>query len=247
MRRVLALSLSAVLVLLVGCTASYNKRLDQTLEDMKYRQKLNQYLGAPAEDKFKELVIFLRPPKPLEQSKEFLLTPTGGLHDLEASFFDRNKPGTLRLHVLARRKVAKAPAKKKDAQAEQAPTVARGVFKTDVAGELANDFGATEENLAKVQEYSPGKRRNSYKRIQFVSPTSGDTIRVYLYENKSENYDVALIWDIPKGQEKDTTISNGIELCLESFATGRRADHQFVTGGAGGEGPAEGEGGAAPF
>jgi len=239
MKRVLALSMSAILVLLMGCgSASYNKRLDKTLADMKYRQRLDQYLTPPAADKVKEIGIFLRPPKPLAQSKEFLLTPTADLHDLEASFTDLSKPGSLRLHVLARRKVAKAAAKK--GAPPPAESAARGVFKADVFAQLANDFGATEENLAKAVDYNAGKK-NAFKRIQFVSPTSGDQIRVYLYENKRENYDVALIWDVPKGQEKDATTGTGIELSLESFAAGMRANRLFETGGGEGEGAAEGE------
>src|SRR5262245_50478875 len=118
MKRALVVALSATLLLALGCgTKSYEIRLSQTLATLKYRQRLDQYLNPAAEDKFKELNVFLRPPKPLSQTKEFQLTSVPGLFDLEASFVDLQKPNDgLRLYVLARRKAAnKGAAKKKEA------------------------------------------------------------------------------------------------------------------------------------
>src|SRR4051794_24170736 len=143
MKRVQALSLSASLMLLLGCsTASYNARLEKTLADKKYAQKLDQYLMPPVGEKFKELNIFLRPPKPLAQAKEFLLTAAPpGYYEVETSFFDQGKANAaLRLHVLARHKSSASRQTKKGAPPP--PTAQRGDFKSDVLGLLANDFGA---------------------------------------------------------------------------------------------------------
>ncbi|MEO6807614.1 MAG: hypothetical protein ABI353_00685 [Isosphaeraceae bacterium] len=232
MRRILALSLSASLVCVLGCgTDSYNRRLEHTLNDLKYRQRLDQYLSPPAQDQFQGLAIFLRPPKPLVPSKEFQLPTTPGLFDLTTSFYDpASKPKSpgLRLHVLARRKVKKAPPKKGAPPPE--PEVPRGDFRQDVQVLLASELGATEENFLKFQDMT-AKNKTAFKRLTFTSPIlNNDQIRVFLYTNKRDNYDVALIWDIPPGVEKTPPVTEGQELTLGSFATGAKASQQFANG-----------------
>jgi hypothetical protein len=232
MKRALAVLCCATLTVAVGCgERSYERRLDKTLADMKYRQRLDQYLIPPVQGKFKELGIFLRPPKPLAQSTQFLLTSAEpGKYDLESSFFNQGAPTGLRLHVLARRKQAKkAPTK---GAAPPADTANRGPFQQDVLSLLASNFGAAEA-LQNPRVQNVSAKRNAFKRITFPSPTGSD-VRVYLYNR--DPYDVALVWDIPKG-----TTSTGIDLCLESFAVGPKAIRQFE-GGVGDEEAAGGKG-----
>jgi len=242
MKRVQALSLSASLMLLIGCsTASYNARLEKTLADKKYAQKLDQYLNPPVGEKFKELNIFLRPPKPLEQAKDFLLTSVPGLYEIEASFFDPAKANaaSLRLHVLARHKAAVNRNTPKGAPPP--PSVQRNEFKSDVLGLLANDFGATEQNWAKMQDTK--LKSNAFKRVIFNAPSNPtDQVRLYLYNNKAESYDVALIWVVPADVAKDAAVTQGIDLSLESFAVGGKAVQRFATGGGEDESVGGGEG-----
>ena len=86
---------SASLVVAWGCGNSYDIRLNKTLEDMKYRKRLDEMLMPPlTKNKFEELLIFVRPPKKLELAKEFLLPlPEPGKFDLEASLLDTGKAG----------------------------------------------------------------------------------------------------------------------------------------------------------
>lgn len=230
MRRIPALSVSALLVCVLGCGAdSYNRRLEHSLNDLKYRQRLDRYLNQPAQGKFQDLAIFLRPPKPLVPSKEFQFSTTPGLFDLTTSFYDpQSKPEApgLRLHVLARRKIKKAPLK--EGAPPPPPEVARGDFRQDVQVLLASELGATEENFLKFQDMTT-KNNTAFKRLTFTSPIlNNDQIRVFLYTNKPDDYDVALIWDIPPGVEKTPSVTEGQALTLGSFATGAKASRQFA-------------------
>jgi hypothetical protein len=60
--------------------------------------------------------------------------------------------------------------------------------------------------------------------------SNGDVIRTYFY--KSGDYEVALVWDIPSGQERSAAMTTGSELTLESLATGPRALTAFQGGDA---------------
>ena len=115
MRRVMAMVATTILVLGGGCgSKSYEFRLDRTLESMRYRKRLDDNLMPPPAKgiaPFEELAIFLRPPKNLEQSKEFQMTVLEpGQFDLQSSFFEEKKQN---LHVLARVKKPKGSASKK--------------------------------------------------------------------------------------------------------------------------------------
>ncbi|MBX6313516.1 MAG: hypothetical protein IRY99_11460, partial [Isosphaeraceae bacterium] len=223
MKRALVLAVSAACVLALGCgTRSYEFRMNKTLEFLKYRQRLDQYLNPPAEDKLKDLAIYLRPPKPLSLASAFQLTSTPDQFDLEKSFTGGQAKGdSLRLHVLARKK---QDTKKKGAAAESA---ARMPFKDAVFSLLANDYGAAEALQGAKIENSKAKA-NNYKRVLFIAPSNGHLIRVYLYSQAP--YDVALVWDIPPSLSKDATTNEAIALSLESFAVGAKANRQFQAG-----------------
>jgi hypothetical protein len=223
MRRVLALVASAGLLLaVVGCgSQSYAKRLEITLNDMKYRKQLDDNLiPAPTKGKLEQLQIFVRPPKNMSgPAKEFLLTVLEpGKFDVSESFFE---PGKQSLHVLARVKRPKvAPDKKKAAAPE--PTN-RGEFTPDVFAVL-NPAYAVELDPAKLKNET--KKPNTFRHLTFEG--NNRVVQLYLYPSaasKTNMYEVALIFEAPKGvplsREK-------VGLCLQSFAVGDKARRAFA-------------------
>jgi hypothetical protein len=257
MKRLLACLLS-VTVVLVGCGRSYKLRLENTVTTLKYLARLDHYLNPAVQGKFKDMQVFLRPPKPLQETEQLGLQGVGeGQFDLSASFLGQEKaaggaePGkeatpagdaVLRLHVLARVKLPKRKTKKGEAAPPE--PAARGEFTADVRSVLASDYNAGDA-AATGQLKSDSHRKNTFKRLIFTSPVNNDVVRVFFY--KHGNHDVALIWDIPPALEKTT--ATGINLCLESFAVGEKANRFFARGyhedeGLGG-GPIPGKGGGA--
>src|SRR5947209_8503699 len=116
MRRILAVFASSVLLLAAGCGVGvYEKRLSKTLEDMKYRKRLDDNLmPAVTKSKLEQNLIYLRPPKTLQgPAKDFMLTVLEpGKFDVTESFYEPEKQS---LHVLARVKRPKGPDNKKAA------------------------------------------------------------------------------------------------------------------------------------
>jgi hypothetical protein len=220
MRRVLALLLgTATLLYIAGCGAkSYETRLDETLNDMKYQDRLNRLLLPPLEKKWHEMSIYLRPPKNLVQSKAWALAPTEpGKFDLEASF---NEPSKQDMHVLVRVKRSKG-ASKKGAAPNPADTVDRTNFTGDVLAVL-NDTYKPAEELVITKFKAETKKKNEYK---FQAITANDkNIQIYFY--KQEPYDVALVFEYPKSEQ--ASLFSKIGLCLESFAVGERAGRIFA-------------------
>src|SRR4051794_989920 len=107
MRRLLAMMATAALLIAGGCgSKSYDERLARTLDEMRYRKRLDENLMPPVTgNKIEQMLIYLRPPKSLALAKEFQLTQVEpGKFDLEATFLEPEKQG---LHVLARRKLPK--------------------------------------------------------------------------------------------------------------------------------------------
>lgn len=245
MRRSAALAASIGLVLLAGCGKSYEKRLEATLNRMRYEQKLDQYLKPAETGKFQDLGIFLRLPKGLDKATQPGLTVDPGAFEIAESFLDTtgggaaSKDGTatpaagLRLHVLARVKRKKAAPKKGEAPP---PEVPRGNFEADVRQVLANDLGSPDDALNKPLENNT-QRNNAYKRLIFTAG-NGDFIRAYF--SKQGDYEVALVWDVPQAVDKSS--ANGVRYSLESFATGLTALARFK-GGSDDEGSAGEEGG----
>jgi hypothetical protein len=241
MRRVWAILASACLLAVCGCGNSYDIRMNKTLEDMRYRKRLDDNLTpAPTKGKFEELMIFVRPPKNLQQAKEFLLPlPETGKFDLEASFLESQKGGAApegagdslkqSLHILARVKRPKNAKKKVE-------PVNRGDFSRDVLALLNGAFAPpTELTIDKFKETS--KKSNTFKQYAFA--VNGKNIQVFLYVPKNNPYEVALIFEYPSTEHAN--LYSKIELCLESFAEGNRARHAF-SGGVGPDQGAEGSG-----
>lgn len=222
MRRVLAVAATAVVLLAVlGCGGrSYELRLQRTVDDMKYRKKLDDNLmPAPTKGKLEQLLIYIRPPKNLEgPAQEFqLIVLEPGKFDLSDSFYETKAKQNL--HVLARVKRPKAGADKKKAQPE--PTN-RGEFTPDVLGVLQAGYGV-DLDPAKLRDET--KKTNKFKHM---TVDAGDRlVQLYLYGGKTSPYEVALIFVSPKGAPIE---QSKITLCLESFAVGERARRAFSGG-----------------
>ncbi len=105
MRRFLAISVTTTVMLAFGCGGkSYENRLNLTLEEMRYRKRLDDKLQpAPSKGKFTDLMIFVRPPKALEgPDTQFTLTVLeAGKFDLAESFHETGKQNFYVLAMLA--------------------------------------------------------------------------------------------------------------------------------------------------
>jgi hypothetical protein len=246
MRRVPASLITATLLLAWGCGRySYELRLEATLARMKYRQRLDQFLGPPPSDaKFQELQVFLRPPKGMDLTKEFVMAAvTPGAYDLLASFVGQSQGSSRSLHLLARRKTAKKAAGKAAPTPE--PAVERGPFEQDVVTLLAGVYGANEA-LQQPNFQTDKKGGNSFRRLTFKASNNND---VWVYFYKKEPHEVALVWDLPPDAAKDNALRTARDLCLQSFAVGERARAAFggdISEEGAPAGPA-GPGGATPF
>lgn len=235
MRRVLVTLATAALLsgaVLTGgaCgSKSYEARLSKTLENMRYQARLKAQLMDPPKKghgKFEELAIYVRPPKNMTWSQEFLLTVVDpGKFDLAESFLDSLKQS--RLHILAR--VKKPATTKKKATAP----VNQGEFNADVLALLNGVYGSS-LNIARFKEFD--KKGNKFK--EQVLDANDKKIRVVLFGGTNDPYQVALLFEYPEA-ERQALVSK-IELCLESFAVGRKAQRAY----AGTVGENEGEAGA---
>lgn len=223
MRRVAAMLGSAVILLAGGCGLnSYEARLNQTLERMKYEDRLNKMLMPASTDKeWQEYSIYLRPPKSLAPAKEFFLTaPEPGKFEIEKTFLEAQKQS---LHVLARLKLAKNAAKKKAAPSP-ADTADRTNFNKDIIDLVTSSYSPPEE-LILTKFKVTNEKSNEYKWTTFE--VNGKNVQIYLY--KKDQYEVALIFEFPKADQ--SSLTGKIKLCLESFAVGDKAKRYFSGGG----------------
>ena len=251
MRRVWVILASASLLVAWGCGNSYELRLNKTLDDMKYRKRLDDMLMPHlTKNKFEDLRIFVRPPKKLELAKEFMLLPLPdpGKFDLEASLVETAKAGDSptpggeppqpgaeaaksaeapkqSMHVVARVKLPKNPAAKKKA----VEPANRLEFNTDLLALVNSTYAPAEKET--IDRYKvTSKRFNSFKQHSF---TVGEKyVQVYLYvpknATKNEPYEVALIFEYPRAEHN--SLVGKIDLCLESFAVGDKAKNAFSGG-----------------
>jgi hypothetical protein len=232
MKRLVALLLTATLLLSVGCgTKIYEQKLNSTLEEMKYQQRLNKYLiDAPTDPKFKDFPLFIRPPKDMAASNQFVMLAElpKGQYDLATNFLSTAKGN---LYILGRRKEAKkAPAK---GQPPPEPPVPRGKMEDDVIALLRTVYGAEVPELQTPKLQNETKKANQFKRLVFTA-SNGHVIRLYFFER--EPHDIALIWDTPGSAAKDGSLDTARDLALQSFAVGRRAQTYFAVGASGAEG-----------
>jgi len=217
----MALVATTVLVLSGGCgSKSYEFRLDRTLDNMRYRKRLDDNLMPPPAKgiaPFEELGIFIRPPKNLVQSKEFQMTVLEpGQFDLASSFYEEKKQN---LHVLARVKKPKSAPKKAPTPED---TAVRGEFNQDVVGIVGNVYGVADAlEVGKFKEVT--KKANKFRYHTFATGENKN-VQVYLY--KVDPYEVALIFDYPSSEQAN--LSSRINLALESFAVGPKAKSRYA-------------------
>jgi hypothetical protein len=251
MRRIWIVLVSAGLVAAWGCGGSYNERLTKTLDDMRYRKRLDDMLMPPPTDaKFRDLAIYVRPPKNLQPAREFLLPLEPGKFDLAASFLESGSPGATpapsdqpqppaagepakqtepakqSMHVVARVKRNIPAAKKKVAEPAN-----RREFTTDLLALLNSTYAPQPEvTLDKFKVTTKGRPTSSKKNEfrQYTLPPGPKTIQVYLYAPKGDPYEVALIFEYPSSEHGN--LLGKIDLCLESFAVGNRAKAAFSGG-----------------
>jgi hypothetical protein len=225
MRRVCVNLASACLLLIVGCR-DYDVRMEKTLEEMKYQQRLEKNLEkAPLKGALQTELIYVRPPKGLTgPTKTFsLVAVEPGKFDLENSFIDQAKQASL--HVLARHKKPKAPPKKGVKPTEVAP---RGDFTAEVIDLVKAAYGADDLTPSKFKAMSKRHegRENAYKEAKLDLATK--EVLIYLYGDKNSPYNVALIYEYPKSEVNN--LSPKIGLSLEAFAVGEAAQRAFAGG-----------------
>jgi hypothetical protein len=105
------------------------------------------------------------------------------------------------------------------------PPPQRGAFDSDVLGVLATVFGSP-EGLQTPKLSEEVKKGNRFKRLIFAA--NDKEVKLYIY--KEGNHEVALIFVYdPKLRN---TLASKIDLCLESFATGKKANDLYSGGGA---------------
>jgi len=221
MKRVSAIALGTSLVLVLGCGAqNYEYRLEHTIDQMKYQKRLNDNLtDAPTKGKLEELQIYIRPPKDLSgPTQTFQMTVVEpGKFDVENSFIEQDRQN---LHVLARVKKPKTPAKK--GQPAHEPPL-RGEFNADVVDLIRNAYGA-ELSVADLKDEQ--KLNNTFKHKTL--DLNAKEVQIYLYGNKNSPHEVALIFEYPKAEHN--ALNPKIGLCLESFAVGEKARRAFAGG-----------------
>jgi hypothetical protein len=227
---------SACLLLVVGCR-DYDVRLEKTLQEMKYQQRLEKNLEpAPTKGALFTELIYVRPPKGLKgPTQTFTLAVVEpGKFDLENSFIDQAKQASL--HVLARHKKPKAPPKKGTKAVEPAP---RGDFTAEVIEIIKTAYGVEDLTPTKFKAViKKHERENTFKEYKLANLPNKEVI-IDLYGDKNNPYNVALIFEYPKSEVN--SLSPKIGLSLEAFAVGEPAQRAY-SGGTEAE-PAEGGGG----
>lgn len=244
MKRAFAMLAGVGLILGMGC-GNYDLRLSKTLEEMRYRKRLDDNLiPVPTKGRLEQLAIFVRPPLDLQgPTQTFGMTVLEpGRFDVENSFIDQDKQESL--HLLARVKQPKSPTTKKSATT--AAEAARGDFRTEVVEIVKSVYGADVElNQFKDETKKHGNHSNTFKTKTI--DLAAKKVQVYFYGDKTKPYEVALIFEYPTGEH--AALNPRISLSLEAFAVGEAAKKAFAGGGdmeAGEEGDGGGGSGAAP-
>jgi hypothetical protein len=224
MQRALAIALGLGLVVVLGCR-DYDFRLQETLGEMKYRKRLNDNLAEPPTNKTALHAdnVYVRPPKSLSVlAQTFGLTVDEGKFDIQNSFIDQAKGASL--HMLVRHKKPKAATNKKTAK-PAAEAVLRGDFTSDVLEVVKNAYGVDVQAGSLKAETKVHKGRKNTFRVTRIDLTAKE-VQIYLYGNKNDPYEVALIFEGPKDEIKN--LGSKINLCLESFAVGPVAQRAYA-------------------
>jgi hypothetical protein len=226
MKPAIVILASACLLLAVGCR-DYDVRLEETLEEMKYQQRLEKNLEkAPTKGALQQELIYVRAPKGFTgPTQTFGLTVVEpGKFDLENTFIDQAKQASL--HVLARHKKPKAANTKKQGAPTQEPPP-RGDFTAEVIEVLKVAYGAEiEPSKFKSVTKKHGGRQNSYR--EAILDLANKEVQIDVYGDKNSPYNVALIFEYPKTETK--AVSSKISLALETFAVGEAARRAFAGG-----------------
>jgi hypothetical protein len=239
MRRAWVVAVVASLLVGIGCgRESYERRMDASIQLLKYKKRLNANLMEPANDKkFTELSIYIRAPKSESLAKTGQLPVAEGQFDLDATFSEKSDAF---LHVLARVKLPKKAAAKGAPPAP--PPATRADFTTDVLGVLTNQFGASDEFLPTKLKDETRKPQsgaaNRYKRLVFHAGEGKDG-ELYIYKQDAHEVALIFIYDV----KNKNALASKINLTLESFLTGPKAKTLLEGGTVEEEG---GEGGGTP-
>ena len=244
MKRVLGILAGASVALAIGCAESYDLRLGETIERMKYGQALDKNTeGPPTKSNLVNAKIYIRPPKGLKVAETFAFVIEPGKFDIADSFIDQEKQASL--HILARTNAPKQATPKKgpnptEGMEPAAPTAARGDFTTDVLdfikGAYSTDIVASQLKSAQIPSLY-GRKGHTYKSATL--PLTNKEVKVYFYGEKSGPAQVALIFEGPEASLKELVTK--IEYSLNSLQVGPRAASLYN----GGDELAE-EGAAAP-
>jgi hypothetical protein len=223
MRRVLASLGGLLLVFVVGCR-DYDLRLEKTYAEMKYRKRLDDNLAqAPTKALLQQELIYVRPPKGLTGPTQAVMIPVeAGKFDLENSFIDQAKSSSL--HILARHKKPKAATNKKTT-APPVEATPRGDFTADVLEVIKNAYAAeVAAGELKPETKAHEGRKNNYKFKKL--DLAAKEVQLYIYGNKNDAYEVALIFEYPTAELNN--MSPKIGLSLECFAVGALASRAFA-------------------
>lgn len=232
MKRVLGILVGASLSLVIGCAQQYDLRLEKTIENKKYQQRLDNNLEpAPQASNLKTANVYVRPPLGLKgPAKTFaLVVVEPGKFDVADSFIGAD--GQAGLHILARdnrpKAKPKSPPKKGPAPAEEEapPPATRGDFTTDVLELLKAAYNTDFDTSQLKTETRPHPPRNNSYKTKTLELSNKD-VQVYLYGDKNSQAQVALIFEGPKEWLHDN--SSKIALCLESFGVGREAENLYA-------------------
>jgi hypothetical protein len=222
MKRFLGLLVSASLLLVLGCSDSYDRRLGNTIETLRYQKQLDDNLEKATTDNKSSLYInnvYIRPPLGLKgPTKEIALAPVEeGKYDVATSFLG----DAANLHVLARAEKPKAAApKKKPGTSATPPPNVRGEFITDVLDYLKNALGV---DIEKSKLKADTRKTNSFKATT-VDLTAKE-VQIFIIGEKNSPAQVALIFDYPK--ESRNSLSSKLKYCLESFRVGTPAQRAY--------------------
>ena len=232
MRRLWTLLASTSLVVIaIGCGAdAYETRLARTIDDIKYKKKVDDNLMPPlVKSRLEEVSVFLRPPRTLTETKAFQL----GAIDTEQfdsadSFLDSKAGWTLHVLTRIRQQKAAPTAKKKG-------PVAHGdynKFIPDVLGIVGGVYNATDV-IATQKPKTDVRKANEFK--HWTIAADGKTVQVYCY--RKDPFQAALVFEYasapPAGEieKKQLSMIEKINLCLDNLVVGPAAKSMYQGGG----------------
>ena len=225
--RSVALLCSAALTCaaILGCHKDYEHRLNDTLERMKYQQRLDANLAAAVEEPLHQPHdVFLRPPITLEKAAGNVLNALPGLFDANISFLESGSDKPIeaadKVHVFVRHKLP-TPATPKKGAAPPPALPGLGLRKDVVDDALALFPMAQTSKMEGPRDID--KRGNKFKQRIFTNTQLGRAWEVYSYITPKKDYEVVIVVE----RADKSSIAEKVNLMLESFAVGDRARKRF--------------------